>query len=286
MAGALPGRGTFGQVRILVTNDDGIDSVGLHALVSAMQPLGDVVVVAPDTEYSGAGAAIGPIHIVEPEVTRVEVDGSEAWTVNGPPGLCVYIARLGAFGPPPDLVVSGINPGANVGRAIYHSGTVGAALTARNGGLPGIAVSQEVSADAEVEGQGFGSALGDQLWDSAATVAGRVVAGFIARPPAGPVVLNVNVPNLPVEEIKGWRYCDIARQPTRGITSVRLEARPGHERTFRVVMAAGEPNALAPDVDGGAVEDGYVALSWLSRIEHEPIDGHGVDGALDELLGR
>lgn len=273
-------------MRILVTNDDGIDSVGLHALATALLPIGDVVVVAPDAEYSGAGAAIGPIHITQPEVQRIEVDGREAWTVNGPPGLCVYIARLGAFGPPPDLIVSGINPGANVGRAIYHSGTVGAALTARNGGLSGIAVSQEVSADAEVEGQGLEAALANQLWESAATVAAQVVAGFTAAPPKGPVVLNVNVPNLPVDEIKGWRYCEIGRAPSRGMTSVRLEPRPGHERSFRVVMQPGPPNTLAPEVDGGAVEDGFVALSWLSRIEHVESDGGGVGPALDALLTR
>jgi 5'-nucleotidase len=274
-------------VRILVTNDDGIDSVGLHALATALMPLGEVLVVAPDTEYSGAGAAIGPIHITKPVVQRIELDGREAWTVNGPPGLCAYIARLGAFGPPPELVVSGINPGANVGRAIYHSGTVGAALTARNGGLPGIAVSQEVAFDAEIEGQGFEAALGSQLWESAATVAAQVVAGFQARPPRGPVVLNVNVPNLPVDEIKGWRYCDIGRAPSRGLTGVRLEPRPGHERTFTVVMEAGDRNVLPPEVDGGAVEDGYVSLSWLSRIEHQPIDGtEGIDAALDTLLTR
>jgi 5'-nucleotidase len=99
-------------------------------------------------------------------------------------------------------------------------------------------------------------------------------------------VLNVNVPNLPVDEIKGWRYCDIGRAPSRGVTRVRLEPRPGHERTFTVVMEAGEPNVLPPEVDGGAVEDGYVSLSWLSRIEHEPLDAPGIAASLDQLLTR
>ena len=114
-------------MRILVTNDDGIDSVGLHVLARAMKAVGDVVVVAPDDEYSGYGAALGPLHMLEPEVHRTSIiDGiDESWTVSGSPALCVMFARLGMFGSY-DLVVAGINPGANVGRSVYHSGTVGA----------------------------------------------------------------------------------------------------------------------------------------------------------------
>ncbi|MGA0354821.1 MAG: 5'/3'-nucleotidase SurE, partial [Ilumatobacteraceae bacterium] len=116
-------------MRILVTNDDGISSVGLHRLARAMTAHGEVVVVAPDREFSGAGAAVGAIHLMQPEVHRATVDGiGESWAVSGPPALCVFFARLGAFGGPFDLVVSGINPGANVGRSVYHSGTVGACL--------------------------------------------------------------------------------------------------------------------------------------------------------------
>ena len=142
-------------MRILLTNDDGIDSVGLHILAKAMLPFGEVVVIAPDSEYSGAGAAIGAIHLMRPEIHRVHLDGlPEAWTVSGPPALCVMFARMGAFGAPFDLVVSGINPGANVGRSVYHSGTVGACLTARSGGISGIAVSQDVSIGS-IEGQAW-----------------------------------------------------------------------------------------------------------------------------------
>jgi len=122
-------------MRILVTNDDGIDSEGLWVLARAMVPHGDVVVVAPDQEFSGASAALGALHLIQPEVRRLTIDGvPEAWSLTGPPALCVMFTRLGAFGAPFDLIVSGINPGANVGRSVYHSGTIGAALTGRNGG--------------------------------------------------------------------------------------------------------------------------------------------------------
>jgi len=180
-------------VRILVTNDDGIDSVGLHVLARALVSFGEVVIGAPDREYSGAGAGLGTLHLLQPEVRRVHVDGvPEAWSVTGPPALCVVFARLGVFGGPFDLVVSGINPGANTGRAIYHSGTVGAALTARVGGISGLAVSQAV-AGFGVEGQGWDDMLDDQHWDTAAEVAVRVVEAMAADLDRGPTVVNVNV---------------------------------------------------------------------------------------------
>ena len=170
-------------MRILVTNDDGIDSDGLHELARALVDLGDVTVVAPDAEYSGAGASLGAMHLIRPEVHDAHIDGVDrAWSVSGPPGLCVIYSRLGLFGDPFDLVVAGINPGMNVGRSVYHSGTVGAALTARNGKITGIAVSQAVTGWG-VEGQGADEVLIDQRWSTAATVgssssAFRAMAAF------------------------------------------------------------------------------------------------------------
>ena len=161
-------------MRILVTNDDGVASEGLHVLARAMRPHGEVCVVAPDSEYSGAGAAIGPIHLTQPRVQPVDISGIDtAWSVAGPPALCVMFARLGAFGDV-DLVVSGINPGANVGRSVYHSGTVGAALTARHANIPSLAVSQHVT-DFDVEGQSWEEAIVGQKWHVAAQVASTVV---------------------------------------------------------------------------------------------------------------
>ncbi|NNC81314.1 MAG: 5'/3'-nucleotidase SurE, partial [Acidimicrobiales bacterium] len=116
-------------MRILVTNDDGIDSVGLHVLANAVKHFGDVTVVAPLFECSGAGASIGTLTGNYPVVHRHDVpalDGLDCWSVSGPPALCVMYAQLGAFGKPFDLIVSGINPGQNVGWSVYHSGTIGA----------------------------------------------------------------------------------------------------------------------------------------------------------------
>ena len=161
-------------MRILVTNDDGIDSIGLHVLARKMQELAEVVVVAPDDEYSGSSAAFGSLLQIRPEVHKKQVDGiEEAWAVTGPPALCVLFARLGIVGDF-DLVVAGINPGANVGRSVYHSGTVGACTTARTGGISGVAVSQEVDSWG-IEGQGWEEVLDKQQWQGAADCAGVMV---------------------------------------------------------------------------------------------------------------
>src|SRR5262245_52216163 len=219
--------------RILVTNDDGIDSVGLHVLARAVRELGDVVVVAPDTEYSGAGAALGALHVIQPEVRRAAIASiDEAWSINGPPGLCAMLARLGVFGRI-DLLVSGINPGANVGRAVYHSGTVGAALTARNGGTSGVAVSQAV-AGFGVEGQGWDEMIADQQWETAAHVGSAVAGAVLAADVGDPVVVNVNVPNLPLDRIKGWRHASVGRLPPRAISRGTLEPVSGRDGVFAV----------------------------------------------------
>jgi 5'-nucleotidase len=269
----------------LVTNDDGIDSVGLHVLARAMRRHGEVVVVAPDREYSGASAAFGALHLIQPEVHRRSIDGmDDVWAVSGPPALCVTFARLGVFGGPFDLVVAGINPGANVGRAIYHSGTVGAALTARNGGISGVAVSQAV-AGFGVEGQGWDEMLAGQRWQTAATVADAVVAGLIADPQDDPVVVNVNVPNLALEEIVGWRRAEVGRLPPRTLATAQMEPKAGHDGSFYVRMDWGDALELPPHTDGGAVERGEVAITYLSRLEgHDHPHPTGAEAALDELL--
>ncbi len=272
-------------MRILLTNDDGIDSIGLHVLARAMRAFGDVVIVAPDREFSGASAALGALHLIQPEVQRAHVDGiDESWSVTGPPALCVMFARLGAFGDPFDLIVSGINPGANVGRSVYHSGTVGAALTARNGRLSGIAVSQAVTGFG-VEGQAWDDMLIGQKWQTAADVASAFVEGFIADPPSDPVVVNLNVPNLEVSDLKGWRFGEVGYEPPRRMSTATLEPKEGYEGTYAVKMSWGEPVMLPEATDGGLVETGWVSVSYLSSFGHDSRHDLGrAEKALDTLL--
>ena len=257
-------------VRILLTNDDGIDSVGLHILARAMKPFGEVVIAAPDREFSGAGAALGALHLIQPEVHKAHVDGiDEAWAITGPPALCVMFARLGAFGAPFDLVVSGINPGVNVGRSVYHSGTVGAALSGRNGFISGVAVSQAVTGFG-VEGQGWDEMLVGQKWESAAEVAATFVEGLVSAMPAQPVVVNINVPNKDVAEMKGWRVARVGHEPPRRMSTAVLEPKEGHAGSYYVRMQWGDAVSLPADTDGGLVEADYVSVSYLSSLAHEP----------------
>ena len=274
-------------MRILVTNDDGIDSIGLHVLARAMATIGDVVVVAPDKEYSGYGAAFGPLHLIQPEVHRARIDGiDEVWSVTGPPALCVMFGRLDLFGHY-DLVVAGINPGANVGRSVYHSGTVGACLTARNGGVSGVAVSQSVESFG-VEGQAWEETLADQPWHSAATVAAAAVEGLITDLPESPVVLNINAPGRELAEFKGWKRTEVGIEPPRSMATAHLEPRPGHTDAFRVKMDWGEAIELPEHTDGGAVMAGWVSVGWLGRLESTEPEFRGAaeaESRLDTLLG-
>jgi 5'-nucleotidase len=290
-------------MKVLVTNDDGVGSPGLHALARALVDDGyDVVVVAPDREMSGSAAAIGQVHIEEGiDAERVDLprlDGVPAYAIAGPPGLCVLTARLGGFGDPPDLVVSGINPGCNTGRAVLHSGTVGAALTGANFGCRGLAVSIDVStlhlheqargtvpvgdgdrARAEVvespEMGGDPGARGRLLrdvsgimfdrpahWDTAATVAASALS-WLASDEAPPcTVLNVNVPNRPLDRLEGARAATLA--PFGTVRSSVVEAAPDGGRLqieFRPT-----DTELPPDSDTAVVARGSVSVTALSGI--------------------
>jgi 5'-nucleotidase len=280
-------------VRILVTNDDGIDSEGLSQLARAMTSRGEVTVVAPDREYSGASGSLGVLGSIQPEVQRARVEGvDDSWAVSGPPALCVMFATLGVFGHAFDLVVSGINPGANVGRAVYHSGTVGAALTARGRGITGIAVSQAVEGYG-VEGQGWDEMLEGMQWEAAAEVASAVVGGLATALPRDGIMINVNVPNLALDEMSGWERTSIGRIPPRVISEASLVPKAGHPNTFKVVMKWGDAVSLPEGSDGGAIERGKVSVSFLgglvdvgSRVDSsaETAAYSVVASALDKLL--
>jgi 5'-nucleotidase len=274
-------------MRILLTNDDGIDSIGLHILARAMRPHGDVVIIAPDREFSGASAALGALNLIQPEVRKVSVDGiDEAWSVSGPPALCVMFARLGAFGEPFDLVVSGINPGVNVGRSVYHSGTIGACISGRNGGLSGVAVSQAVEGFG-VEGQAWDEMLIGQKWDTAAAVTAAFVGGLVASPPIEPVLANLNVPNVELDEIKGWRLAEVGLEPPRRMSSAVLERKPGQNDVFHVAMTWGDAEDLPEHTDGGIVENCEVAVSYLSRMDNTVRDDVGqAEQGMTDLLTR
>ncbi len=237
-------------VRILVTNDDGIESEGIHVLAGVLHDAGyEVVVVAPDRDWSGAGAALGRLHPDDSiEVTAVNIPGAadiEAWSVAGPPGLTVLATQLGAFGPPADLVVSGINAGLNTGRSILHSGTVGAALTGQNFGVSGLAVSV---------------AWGDAwYWDTAARCALEVMESHLIDAPPR-TVLNLNVPARPYNELGGVRWARLA-----AFGAVRAAMADASDGRLQIELTA-TGLTPEPDTDQGTVNEGYAALTTLVGV--------------------
>ena len=186
-------------MRALVTNDDGVDSPGLRALAGAAVACGlDVVVAAPDWDSSGASASLTAVErdgrLLFEERSWPELPGTMVLAVEAAPAFIARVGIHGAFGTPPDVVLSGVNRGHNTGHAVLHSGTVGAALTASTHGCRAVAVSIGV---------------GDVVhWDTAADIARRVIPWALKAPPS--VVLNVNVPNVPLGELRGLCRAELA----------------------------------------------------------------------------
>jgi 5'-nucleotidase len=244
------------SIRVLVTNDDGVEGPGIHVLAATLRDAGyDVLVVAPDTDRSGTGAAIGLVHADQHlDTKRVELPGCAdipAYALDGPPGMCVCAARLGAFGEPPTIVVSGINAGCNTGRAILHSGTVGAALTAQSFGASALAVSVDVS--------------DPWRYDTAAEIAIEVLPLLLDAPARS--VLNLNVPARDRADVLGVRWARLA-----AFGSVRAAVSDAGEGRLQFELRATGASP-PPDSDQGLVEAGYAALTTIVGVaEAWPID--------------
>jgi 5'-nucleotidase len=268
-------------MRILVTNDDGVESPGIVALTLALHVAGhDVFVVAPASDLSGAGASIGPLHRSEPipVATRhwPEVPDVPVLAIERPPATAVYLACLGAFGERPDVVASGINPGANTGHLILHSGTVGAALTARGLGVPALAVSIKWS------DTGY-------HWETAAEIAvpaidwavgGLAFDGMADRAVEGPRLLNLNVPNLPIAEVLGIREAKLAPYGEFWVAS--SDIRSGDLR----IEFQGPTIEPDEETDAALVVAGYATVTPLLGIVAAPLKGAAemVENALDHEL--
>jgi 5'-nucleotidase len=137
-----------------------------------------------------------------------------------------------------------------------------------------------------VEGQGWDEMLEHQMWDTAATVAKTFVQALIDDPPTEPVVANINVPNVELGDIVGWRHAIVGQSPPRSLNTATLEPISGSVDAFTVTMEWGDALALPPETDTGAVERNEVAISYLSRLDHQPRDDMGAtDAALDALIG-
>jgi 5'-nucleotidase len=237
-------------VHALVTNDDGIESQGLRCLATAaLDCKCDVVIAAPKQDSSGSSASLSGFasdgRIV---VERRDLDGMPdvtAFAVSAAPSLITLIATHGAFGPRPDIVLSGINIGPNLGTAILHSGTVGAAMTGRVQGCRAMSVS-------------LTDTRGVAHWDTAAAVARHVLRRLSDLD--DDVVLNVNVPNVAPADLRGLRYGEI-----KGFGSVQtmmIERGAGWVRT----RIADPETAADPGSDAAQVEHGYASVTALRPL--------------------
>jgi len=275
-----------------VTNDDGIDSLGLHALANAMRPFGDVTVVAPATEYSGAGASLGTLTHEEPTARKCQIevlDGIDCWSITGPPALCVMYSQLGSFGDEPfDLLVSGINPGQNVGWSVYHSGTIGACLTGRNRGTSGLAMSMGFNGR-DFEGQTWGQIVDAMIWDTGATIAAQIVEAMIAAPTSEPSVINCNVPNMQLDELEGWDVARVGSKLPRKLTTSELVAdEPDEEgERFKLSINWGSAGDFEQGTDSYLVNKNKVSVSWLGHLRETapaPSQLDAVTGRLNTLF--
>jgi 5'-nucleotidase len=203
------------MTRILVTNDDGVHAPGIRALAEAAQADGhEVVVAAPREEASGMSAALTAV-TAEGRILmeRGQFGPIPAYAVSASPAYIAILAGLGVFGAPPDILLSGINRGANAGHAVLHSGTVGAALTAANNGARSMAVSLDVLNPVPGSVASGGAAIvvpddADLHWETAAGLA-RTLLGWLAGAPPR-TVLNLNVPDRLAADIAGLRQASLA----------------------------------------------------------------------------
>lgn len=234
-------------MHILVTNDDGIHAPGLFALTQAVQSFGKVSILAPDRNWSASGhvkTMDRPLRVKE----VVLADQFPALACDGAPSDCVALAILGLIAEPIDLVISGINTGANVGHDLTYSGTVTAAMEAAISGVKGIAISLDVSS----------SVQGSIDFSPAAEVACAVVTNVIKNGLPNGVFLNVNVPYLPGDQIKGIQ---VTRQGMRIYRDQLVHRLDPRGRSYYWIGGEAPTGVPDPGTDFGALAAGFVSVS-------------------------
>jgi len=228
-------------MKILASNDDGYQSPGLLTLVQALTGLGDVAVVAPERDRSGASNSLTLNNPV-----RAERMANGIIRVDGTPTDCVHLAITGLLDEEPDLVVAGINHGPNLGDDVIYSGTVAAATEGRFLGLPAIAISSE--------------SFEPQHLDTAARVAVSLVKRLRELAMEANLILNVNVPDRPYEQIRGFKATRLGH---RHKAEPVVSAKDPRGRPIYWVGPAGPEQDAGPGTDFHAVREGYVSVTPL-----------------------
>jgi len=236
-------------MHVLLTNDDGVDSPGLLALALALRTIGEVSILAPDHNWSASGH-VKTLHRPLRAWSVTLADGSPALTTDGAPSDCVALAVLGLIERPIDLVISGINPHANVGHDVTYSGTVMAAMEAVINGVPGVAIS--------LDSPVIPSSV--EAYHAAADVARRLAVMLQSHPlPAG-VLLNVNVPNLPAEAQRG---VSLTRQGLRLYRDALVRREDPRGRAYYWIGGEAPTGILEQGTDLWALSEARVSITPL-----------------------
>lgn len=235
-------------MRILLSNDDGYFAPGLAILAESLADLGTITVVAPERDHSGASNSLT---LDRPLTVRESANGFRF--VNGTPTDCVHLAVTGLLEDMPDVIVSGINLGANMGDDTIYSGTVAAATEGYLLGIPSLAISLTSKAG--------------RHYDTAARVARELVARFQRRPLGEPVLLNVNVPDIPYEALKG---IEVTRLGKRHKAEPVIKTTTPRNQTVYWVGAAGSAQDAGPGTDFHAVAADRVSVTPLQMDLSHP----------------
>jgi 5'-nucleotidase len=236
-------------MHILVTNDDGVTARGLLALVQEMRKVGEVTVLAPDRNWSASGHVKTMHRPLRVKKTQL-ADDYPALATDGAPSDCVALALLGLLPEKIDLVVSGINPFANLGHDVTYSGTVTAAMEAAIGNVPGIAISLDSPADLDIH----------RDYAPAAQIARRVSEQVIKYGLPKNTLLNVNVPFLPEEDIKGIQ---ITKQGLRVYRDELVTRDDPRGRPYYWIGGEVPTGVNDKGTDFGALNDGFVSITPL-----------------------
>ena len=253
-------------MRILITNDDGVRATGLAVLTRSVAQwiaqgsggeVREALVVAPHRNYSGMSSAVGDVFdnpsVKYQRYTIVGAESIDTYSLEAPPALCAILGALGSFNFQPDVILSGINAGANVGRSVLHSGTVGAILTGAQLGLSGLAVSVQWGDDVH--------------YDTAAAVAIEVLQELMNAPSR--TLLNLNVPNLPAHQLRGVRRGRISTAGVVKSAGPMAGGEPlGDEGELPLRLGAATPQLgdvsdEAADEDGALIAAGFASLTPL-----------------------
>lgn len=248
---------TLDAMNILLSNDDGFLAPGINRLREALSPIHQVITVAPDRDRSGASNSLtleNPLRLLQ--------QGDDFYSLNGTPTDCVHLALTGLYTDPPDIVISGINAGENLGDDVLYSGTVAAAMEGRYLGYPAIAVSI-----ANHRPRYFETAV-------------RAVLALLPKIPdypEGSMILNVNVPDLPWEQIKGIR---VTRLGQRHRAEPVIKDKDPRGRDIYWIGPPGKEQDAGEGTDFYAVRNGYISITPL----HSDLTRHRILDATHQWL--